>query len=367
MRGKIVRLSVANKIAEELRRQGKKIIFADGLFDILDAVHLRHLEDARKSGDCLIIGLHTDDSNRCPGSAGHVHATEFERAEVLSGLCCVDYVVLVDASNLVSVIDTLKPHLYIKSCDAMPDNTAICIAGLIPARLAATRLPNKPLLDIAGKPMIQWVYQHAMESELLNEVIVATPDQEIFDSVVSFGGKAIMTSAAHRSGTDRLAEAAGKITADIIVNIQGDEPLLDPYAIDLLAQAMLRDVDLPMASLMCPITDLAEADNPSVVKVVTNNENNALYFSRSRIPYTRDNSETRIMKHIGIYAYTRQFLLIFADMEPTSLEKSESLEQLRALENGYRIKMVETTFSPTSVDTPDDLEHVRNILENKAI
>ncbi|MHB1456716.1 MAG: 3-deoxy-manno-octulosonate cytidylyltransferase [Armatimonadota bacterium] len=237
------------------------------------------------------------------------------------------------------------------------------IVGLIPARLAATRLPNKPLLDIAGKPMIQWVYEHAMDSELLNDVYVATPDQEVFDCVEAFGGKAIMTSSTHRSGTDRLAETAGKITADIIVNIQGDEPLLDTHAIDLLAQAMLQDSELPMASLMCPISDLSESENPSVVKVVTDNDNNALYFSRSKIPYPRDDSIMRAMKHIGIYAYRLQFLLTYANLAPTLLEKTESLEQLRALENGYRIKMVETSFSPTSVDTPDDLEHVRRILE----
>lgn len=407
MREKIVRLSNAKKITEDLRQQGKKIVFTNGCFDILHIGHLRYLEEARELGDCLIIGLNTDDSIRQLKGAERPFVNEFERAEMLSGFQCVDYVVLFDETTASSIIDDLKPNVYAKggdvSIDSIPEADSVnrcggeivvlsktegksttklvsqvrCvpesvdvradrrerIVGLIPARLAATRLPNKPLLDIAGKPMIQWVYEHALESEMLDEVIVATPDQEIFDCVESFGGKAIMTSASHRSGTDRLAEAARKITADIIVNIQGDEPLLDPNAINMLAEAMLRDADLPMASLMCPISQPSEEVEPSVVKVVTDGKKNALYFSRSRIPYPRDNSVSRTMKHIGIYAYRLHFLLTYANLEPTTLEKTESLEQLRALENGYRIKMVETSFSPTSVDTPADLEYVRNILE----
>ncbi|MHB1001841.1 MAG: 3-deoxy-manno-octulosonate cytidylyltransferase [Armatimonadota bacterium] len=239
------------------------------------------------------------------------------------------------------------------------------IVGLIPARLAATRLPNKPLLSIAGKPMIQWVYEHASQASLLDEVIVATPDEEIRQCVESFGGRVEMTSHAHRSGTDRLAEAARRIDADIVVNIQGDEPLLDPATIDLLAEAMIRDPDIPMASLMCSICNNQEEDDPSVVKVVTDTQNIAMYFSRFNIPFARDSGHVSVKKHIGLYAYRLHFLLTFANLEPTPLERTESLEQLRALENGYRIKMVETNFSPTSVDTPEDLECVRSILEGQ--
>lgn len=234
--------------------------------------------------------------------------------------------------------------------------------GIIPARLAATRLPNKPLLDIAGKPMIQWVYEHAREARLLADVVVATPDEDIFRAVESFGGTAVMTSIEHRSGTDRLAEAVQSPEcsgAHVIVNIQGDEPLLDPAAIDMLAEAILADPETPMASLMCPLSP-DEEDEPSVVKVVTDLRGFALYFSRARIPYPRNPGVS--WKHIGLYAYTREFLLTFPTLAPTPLEQAESLEQLRALENGYRIRMVQTDFTPTSVDTPEDLEKVRRIL-----
>ena len=234
--------------------------------------------------------------------------------------------------------------------------------GIIPARLAATRLPNKPLLDIAGKPMIQWVYERASGASLMDEVMVATPDEEIFKCVEAFGGKAVMTAPGHRSGTDRLAEVARVIEADLIVNIQGDEPLLDSNAIDLLVQAMIDSPSVPMGSLMCPLKDAHEEDDPAVVKVVTDIEGFALYFSRAKIPYPRDPEAASAYKHIGIYAYRREFLIAFAGLAPTPLERAESLEQLRALENGYRIKMVETSFSPTSVDTPEDLERVRKIL-----
>jgi 3-deoxy-manno-octulosonate cytidylyltransferase (CMP-KDO synthetase) len=233
---------------------------------------------------------------------------------------------------------------------------------MIPARMASTRLPNKPILKIAGKPMIQWVYEHASAAKLIDEVIVATPDREIFDCVQSFGGRAAMTSNEHRSGTDRLAEAARRLESDLIVNIQGDEPLLDPTAVDLLAQSMIESPDASMGSMMCPIIDGSETADPSVVKVVVDRDNYALYFSRSEIPYPRNPDGARAFKHIGIYAYRRHFLLAYAAMDPTPLETTESLEQLRALENGHRIKMVETDFSPTSVDTPEDLERVREIL-----
>ena len=237
--------------------------------------------------------------------------------------------------------------------------------GMIPARLAATRLPNKPLLDIAGKPMIRWVYERASAAELLDGLVVATPDPAIMDCVLSFGGNAVMTSAEHRSGTDRLAEAASDLECDLIVDIQGDEPLIESDDVDALVRAMLGQPEAAMGSLMCRAGD-DEVDDPAVVKVVTDRRGFALYFSRSRIPYPRHAADARYFKHIGIYAYRRDFLLKMAEMPPTPLELAESLEQLRALENGYRILMVETDFSPTSVDTPEDLARVQVILESKA-
>jgi 3-deoxy-manno-octulosonate cytidylyltransferase (CMP-KDO synthetase) len=174
-----------------------------------------------------------------------------------------------------------------------------------------------------------------------------------------------MTSAAHRSGTDRLAEAARRWEAEIVVNIQGDEPLLDPAAVDALVREMVKQHDIPMGSLMCPLAGEHEELDPAVVKVVTDMQGHALYFSRSAIPYLRNTGAAIVKKHIGIYAYRWHFLLTFAALEQTTLEKTESLEQLRALENGYRIAMVETEFSPTSVDTPADLAKVREVLARR--
>ncbi|MCS7309465.1 MAG: 3-deoxy-manno-octulosonate cytidylyltransferase [Armatimonadetes bacterium] len=239
------------------------------------------------------------------------------------------------------------------------------VIGMIPARLAAVRLPNKPLLDIAGKPMIWWVWHHAKQAQTLREVMVVTPDEEIAEVVRAFGGVAVMTSPRHRSGTERLAEAAQALSADIIVNIQGDEPLMPPGHIDAVVRPLLEDPTLSMSSLMCPATD-EEKDKPSVVKVVVDRQGNALYFSRSRIPYPREPSAPTVTyKHLGIYAYRRDFLLQYAAMEPTPLEQMEMLEQLRVLENGYRIRMVRVEQTSIGVDTEEDLERVRAILSQR--
>lgn len=235
--------------------------------------------------------------------------------------------------------------------------------AIIPARMAATRLPGKPLIDICGKPMIQWVYERAAQASLVSKVIVATPDQEIIDAVTSFGGLALMTSPSHRSGTDRLAEVAGDLDDEIIVNVQGDEPLIEPSAIDSLVQAFNQVDGLEMASLMRRISS-EDAENPNLVKVVTDRQDYALYFSRSPIPYARNNDpEPAIYGHVGLYAYTRKMLLTLASLPPTPLEMAESLEQLRALENGHRILMIKTDFTPIGVDTEEDLEKVRLSVE----
>lgn len=233
--------------------------------------------------------------------------------------------------------------------------------GIIPARLAATRLPDKPLLDIAGKPMIQRVWEQARRATSLSEVYVATPDERIAAVVASFGGVPIMTSPDHRSGTDRLAEAAAGLDADIVVNIQGDEPLIDPRTIEAAVLPLLGDPNLQMSSLMCACPE-AEKENPATVKVVCDLAGNALYFSRCRIPFPRTDAGAPVMQHIGLYVYRREFLLKFASLPPTPLEKTESLEQLRVLENGYRIQLVEVAEAPLSVDTAADLEKVRRLL-----
>ena len=236
---------------------------------------------------------------------------------------------------------------------------AVCI---IPARYQSTRLPGKPLLDIAGKPMIQWVAERALRAKTVDEVIVATDDVRIFATVESFGGKAVMTSSAHRSGTDRLAELAARMTdVDLIVNVQGDEPLIDPMVIDQLVESFNDRADILMATMMTQM-DAVDYNNPAAVKVATTLDGFALYFSRAAIPYPRENTGKNLFKHVGIYAYRRDFLLTFAKWKPTPLEMAESLEQLRALEHGVKIRVLETPHASCGVDTPADLERVRLLL-----
>lgn len=235
----------------------------------------------------------------------------------------------------------------------------ICV---IPARYASTRLPGKPLAEIAGKPMIQHVYEQAMQARLPSNVWVATDDQRVYDAVQAFGGHAVMTSCEHCTGTDRLAEVARRSEADIIVNVQGDEPLIAPEVIDLAIEPFYHQPELVMTTLKTRISE-EDFSNPAVVKVVTDKQGHALYFSRSLIPYPRNaGGNLAVYKHIGLYAYRKEFLLKYASMPQTPLEQAESLEQLRVLENGYRILVLETNYPCIGVDTPEDLERVRGIL-----
>ncbi|MBR1804864.1 MAG: 3-deoxy-manno-octulosonate cytidylyltransferase, partial [Selenomonadaceae bacterium] len=213
---------------------------------------------------------------------------------------------------------------------------AICV---IPARYKSTRLPGKPLKEICGVPMICRVWQRASLAKAVDEVIVATDDERIFAAVEKFSGRAMMTRTDHKTGTDRLAEVAEKFPdVDIVVNVQGDEPLIEPALIDELV-AEFADENLQMATVATELTDEADFKNPNNVKVVVDCSNNALYFSRATIPFPRNAGKSPVFKHIGIYAYRRNFLLSYAKMESTPLEQTESLEQLRALENGYKIRV----------------------------
>jgi 3-deoxy-manno-octulosonate cytidylyltransferase (CMP-KDO synthetase) len=235
------------------------------------------------------------------------------------------------------------------------------IIGIIPARYSATRLPGKPLADICGKPLIQYVYEQARKSKLLEDVIVATDDERILKAVEGFGGKAVMTSPSHPSGTDRCAEVARQIDCDFVINIQGDEPLIPPEVIDKVAEALMEsDEEIPMTSA-ATLANKEERENSNVVKVVTDQKGIALYFSRSPIPFYR-NQVAPTLRHIGIYGYRKDFLLKFVSLPQTPLEKTESLEQLRALEHGFKIKIVLVDYSPVGVDTPEDLERVRKLL-----
>lgn len=247
--------------------------------------------------------------------------------------------------------------------------TGMKVAVFIPARFGSTRLQGKPLADIGGKPMIRWVYERASSSALVDSVAVATDDERVAEAVRSFGGTAVMTSPDHASGTDRIAEAAAAVEADVIVNLQGDEPLVEPLMIDAAVRPMLEDRGLLVSTLKTEIKDEDEYRNPHAVKVVTDSEGYALYFSRSPIPYGADFRELKAkpFKHIGLYVYRKSFLLTFSHLPHTSLEESERLEQLRALESGVKIKVVETPYNPVSVDTPEDLERVRAIVAGQGL
>jgi 3-deoxy-manno-octulosonate cytidylyltransferase (CMP-KDO synthetase) len=231
--------------------------------------------------------------------------------------------------------------------------------GIIPVRYQSERFPGKPLALIRGKPMIQRVYETAAKARLLSQLIVATDDERISDVAKNFGAEVRMTSSSHLSGTDRVAEVAIEIKMPIIINIQGDEPLLREEMIDELVQA-LQDEAIPMATLAARVNDINLLQDSNAVKVVIDKKGFALYFSRSPLPFQ---ASDYFLQHIGIYGYQKDFLLAFSQMKPTRLEKTENLEQLRALENGFKIKVIETPFLTIGVDSPQDIIKVENYLE----
>jgi 3-deoxy-manno-octulosonate cytidylyltransferase (CMP-KDO synthetase) len=244
---------------------------------------------------------------------------------------------------------------------------SIYILGVLPSRWGSTRFPGKPLHLIAGKPLIQHVWERCKQCRCLDEIIVATDDQRIKDAVTAFGGKAVMTSPDHPTGTDRIAEVAkGLPHVTHIVNIQGDEPLIDPALIDELATAMANDPSLDMATAANPLNPNDPTVNDSnVVKVVTALNGRALYFSRSPLPFFRNRiDELPVLRHKGIYAYQRSFLERYVTWPPSPLEKAESLEQLRALENGASIKVLLTSDTSPGVDTPEQAREIERILSD---
>lgn len=239
------------------------------------------------------------------------------------------------------------------------------IFAFIPARYQSTRFPGKPLSLIAGKPMIQHVYERAVLCPELSEVYVTTDDERISDCVYGFGGKVVMTKKDHQSGTDRISEAAlktGLEKQDIIVNIQGDQPLFDPTVITLLVKPLVDDESIHMTTLKWKITDDSHIRNPNHVKVVTDNQGFAIYFSRCPIPYFRDTGSGTYYKHLGFYGYRMEFLTRYTRLSHGKLESAEKLEQLRALEHGFKIKVMETPFNSVEVDVPEDIETVEKIL-----
>jgi 3-deoxy-manno-octulosonate cytidylyltransferase (CMP-KDO synthetase) len=243
------------------------------------------------------------------------------------------------------------------------------ILAVIPARYASTRLPGKPLVALHGKSMIQRVWERVRQAELVSDVIVATDDERIRSAVEAFGGQAVLTRADHRSGTERVAEVAVlRREAEILVNVQGDEPLIEPAAVDAAVAAIRDDAEVNVATLAVPIGNPADIMDPNVVKAVLDFDGNALYFSRAPIPWVRDRKDAvhaRHLKHLGLYAFRRAALLEFPTFPQGDLERMEQLEQLRWLENGYRIRVVETDYDSVSVDMPDDVGRVEKLLSQE--
>jgi len=242
-------------------------------------------------------------------------------------------------------------------------NQTLKSIAVIPARLASTRLPRKMLREIAGKPLLGWAYESVLKSPLLADVIIATDSEEILEACRKHGWKAQMTLATHRSGTERVHEVSNSLAADVYVNVQGDEPLVRPEQIATLLEVM-NDHSVPVGSVKtaCPPEELR---NPNAVKVVTASDGRALYFSRATIPFDRDGSQPRYFKHLGLYAYRKPALDFFVSQPESALEKSERLEQLRFLENGIAIYLLETPYDSVGVDTSEDFERVSQILRNR--
>ncbi len=239
------------------------------------------------------------------------------------------------------------------------------VLAVIPARYASTRFPGKPLTPIAGKPMIQHVVERIRQAARVSQVVVATEDARIKTAVEAFGGEAMITRSDHRTGTDRVAEVATHHPAEIYINVQGDEPLIDPGTIDALVAAMLEDDSIQLATPCTAIVQPADIMDPNIVKVVRDFDGNALYFSRAPVPWVRDSAETvnaQHWKHLGLYGFRRAALLEFPTLPPGELEHLEQLEQLRWLENGFRIRVVETDYDAVSVDVPTDVERVEKLL-----
>lgn len=258
------------------------------------------------------------------------------------------------------------------------------ITAVIPARISSTRLPEKPIALLANKPIIQWVYENVKLSKYINEVIVATDSEKIKKVVEGFGGKAELTLPTHPSGTDRVAEVAKRLDAEIIINIQGDEPFITKEVIDEVLRFMIKDQSILMGSAKTNVIDIGEVFNPNVVKVICDENDFAIYFSRAPIPYFRDEyaqykktgkvdkyilSEilNKVFKHIGIYAFRWDFLIKYAKMKPTFLEKAEKLEQLRAVERGVKIKVPTVKYDGFGIDTKEDLERALKKLQGKGL
>lgn len=249
-----------------------------------------------------------------------------------------------------------------------PEQKAIAV---IPARYASTRFPGKIIAPLCGKPLVLHAYERACQARHVSEALIATDDQHVVDALKPYDAPVVMTRNDHPSGTDRIAEVMGERTEPVVVNVQGDEPLIDPATIDIAIEALWNDPDAVMSTVCNPLSDPEHIANPNVVKTVWDKRGRALYFSRSPIPFIRDEADRAAShhcywQHVGLYVYRRDFLMRYAQMEQTPLEQLEKLEQLRVLENGFSIAVAQTDYDCIGVDSPEDLERVRNILESNA-
>ena len=242
------------------------------------------------------------------------------------------------------------------------------VIGVIPARYSSTRFSGKVLADIFGKPIIQHVWERAKQVRILDDIIIACDHEEVARVAREFGANVVMTSKSHVCGTDRIAEVVNPLDVRVIVNIQGDEPFIHPTMIDGVARALLEDPKVSMATIKRKIDDLGLINDPNVVKVVTDKNNFALYFSRSPIPFLAPGSQISVpeyFKHIGLYSYTKDFLFTYKNLPVSNLEKTEKLEQLRVLEEGFKIKVIETKFDTIGIDTPQDLERAKEYFKTE--
>lgn len=244
------------------------------------------------------------------------------------------------------------------------------VIGIIPARYSSTRFQGKVLADILGKPMIWHVWERAKQAAVLDDLIIACDDERVARVAEEFGAKVAFTAKAHASGTDRICEVINPLDVKIVINIQGDEPLIHPTMIDAVARALLEDSSISMATVMKNIEEPRVINDPNVVKVVIDKNNFAVYFSRSPIPFHAEESEIKLpiyFKHIGLYGYTKDFLFVYKNLPVSYLERVERLEQLRVLEEGFRIKVIETKYDTIGVDTPEDLEKVKEYLQKEKV
>lgn len=404
--------------AEQWRAAGRKIVFTNGCYDVLHAGHVQLLQAAKGFGDVLVLGLNSDASvRRLKGETRPVNGQE-ARAFVLAALECVDAVCIFEEDTPVETIEALRPNIHVKGGDYVPDdlpeaaavragggevrivpllqgfsttgtlaklktwrdtaNEAFAAHIVIPARYGSTRFPGKPLADLNGRTVIERVVAAALRTSAQKPVWVATDDDRIAAVVeerfASDEARVARTSPDCATGTDRIAEALAQVCPEqgrpesagrvAIVNLQGDEPFLDPAHVDALIELMRADATLLMATLAVPITDLEQETDPNVVKVACAQNGDALYFSRSTIPFAREGSAQRL-RHIGIYGYGTQWLLRMAGLPPTPLEETEKLEQLRALENGVTVRVaVVKNVVPIAIDTPEDLSKAQAYLKS---